>query len=110
MPVDARPFLNLTTESGQVIKCGRPRLRPQIAPVSDGPQGLLRANTVCTVNVYVALGQIPADLVENAIVSINVEKERPAQRYRVLRDGISKGAGVWVLYLTEEAPLTQRPA
>jgi len=51
--------------------------------------------------VPVAMTNPPADLAENAVVKVDVERGRWTT-FRVLRNGIEKGAGVWTLYVRTE--------
>ncbi len=102
MPVDARPFRKLTTPSGGVIKAGAPVLNPLALGVSGKPGGVITDNATHAIPVYVALGTPPVDLVENAVVTVDVEIGKPLQSFRILRNGIEKGAGVWTLYVRTE--------
>lgn len=99
MPVDARPFLTLKTARGS-IKCSRPEVRPLALGISGEASGgtVLADQPTHTLDVYVALGTAPADLTDNATVWVDVERGK-WQAFRVLRSGISRGAGVWTLYL-----------
>ncbi|GGO32706.1 hypothetical protein [Deinococcus humi] len=102
MSVDARPFRQLTTPSGAVIKAGPPKLNPLALGVSGRPGGVVSDNATHTIPVYVALGNPPADLVDNALVTVDVEPDR-LQSFRILRNGIDKQAGIWKLYVRAEA-------
>lgn len=99
MPVDARPFLQLTTESGSTVKCGRPELIPLSLGLARGQQGgAVTDNPTHKVTVYVVFGAAPADLVDGATVRINVVPGE-WQSFTVLRNGIQKDAGTWTVYL-----------
>ena len=102
MSVDPRPFRQLTTPSGAVIKAGPPKLNPLSLGVSGKPGGVVTDNATHTIPVYVALGNPPADLVDNAVVTVDVEPGS-LQTFRILRNGIDKQAGVWKLYVRAEA-------
>lgn len=101
MPVDARPFLTLTTPSGASIRCGRPKVRPLALGVTGQAGTVAQDQPTHQIPVYTALGTAPADLTENAVVTVDAE---PGKRtaFRVLRNGIDKGAGVWTLYVRTE--------
>lgn len=102
MPVDARPFLQLVTASGAVIKCARPVLRPLALGITGSTGGVAQDAPTHTIDVYVALGTPPADLADNAVVTVDVEKGKPREAFRILRSGVDKGAGVWTLYVRPE--------
>ena len=102
MPADTRPFRTLTTPSGATIRCAAPRLNPLALGVSGKPGGVIADNATHTILVYVALGNPPADLLDNALVTVDVEPGS-LQSFRILRNGIDKQAGVWKLYVRAEA-------
>ncbi|MFB9991227.1 hypothetical protein ACFFLM_04420 [Deinococcus oregonensis] len=104
MAIDARPFLQLTTPGGS-IRCARPALNPLALGVSGRPGGVATDNATHTIVVYVALGTPPADLVDNAVVSVNVDVGKPEQTFRVLRNGIQQDAGTWTLYVRQETSM-----
>lgn len=97
MPVDARPFLLLKTPRGSV-KCGRPRLLPMSAGLTGSRDNVIQESATHTIPVYVALGKVPSDLQDGVVVTVD---KAP---YAVLRNGISKGAGVWTLYVRATPP------
>ena len=99
MPVDARPFLTLKTAAGR-IKCSRPEVRPTALGITGEASGgtVLADQPTHVLDVYVALGTPPTDLADNAVVWVDVERGQWTA-FRVLRNGVSKGAGVWTLYL-----------
>lgn len=104
MAVDARPFRTLTTPSGGRIKCAAPVLNPLALGVSGKPGGVAQDNATHTIDVYVALGTPPADLVDNVAVTVDVVRGE-LQTFRVLRNGIDRQAGIWKLYVrAEESP------
>lgn len=102
MAADTRAFRTLTTPSGATIKAGPPKLNPLALGVSGKPGGVVTDNATHTIPVYVALGNPPVDLVDNAVVTVDVEPGS-LQSFRVLRNGIDKQAGVWKLYVRAEA-------
>ena len=95
MTVDKRPTLWLRTAQGR-IKCGRPKVNPMSVGVQAGSGPLTSEQCTHIVSVYVALGKPPKDLKDDAVVTID------GKSYRVLKNGISYGAGVWKLYLKAE--------
>lgn len=114
MSVDARPFLTLQTPSGGTIRCGRPELRPLALGITGSAGSVAQDQPTHGIDVYVALGTPPADLDDNAVVTVDVERGQPRQAFRILRNGIQKGAGVWTLYVRTEdgyvpAPDPQQP-
>ena len=90
--IDARPFLQLTTPLG-AIKCARPRVTPLSAGLTGTRNHVTQESATHTIKVYVALGTPPSDLEAGATVTVD---DRP---YLILKNGISKGAGVWTLYV-----------
>lgn len=102
MTVDARPFLTLTTPSGGTIRCGRPELRPLALGITGTAGSVAQDQPTHSLDVYVALGTPPADLADNAVVTVDVERGQPPVAFRILRNGIQKGAGVWTLYVRTE--------
>ncbi|MBZ9753180.1 hypothetical protein K7W42_20295 [Deinococcus sp. HMF7604] len=113
MPVDGRAFLKLTTNGGS-CKCLRPELRPLALGITGETGGVAQDQPTHKIDVPVALTRPPADLVDNAVLSVDVERGKPLEVFRVLRNGIEKGAGMWTLYVRAEdgtpAPTTPPPA
>lgn len=102
MAVDGRPFLKLMTPSGASIKCARPTLRPLALGITGSTGGVAQDAPTHTIDVYVALGTPPADLTDNAVVTVDVQPGKPREAFRVLRSGVDKGAGIWTLYVRPE--------
>lgn len=102
--LDARPFLTLKTAAGS-CKCLRPELKPLALGISGDSNGIAADQPTHTVDVPVALTNPPADLVDNAVVWVDVEKGKWTP-FRVLRNGMDKGAGIWTLYVrADDAPM-----
>ncbi|EYB68928.1 hypothetical protein DEIPH_ctg013orf0034 [Deinococcus phoenicis] len=100
MPVDARPFLTLHTPGGS-CRCQRPKLRPLALGVTGQAGTVAQDQPTHTIPVPVAITTPPADLADNVVVTVDVEPGTWTP-FRVLRNGIDKGAGVWKLYVRVE--------
>ena len=105
MPADPRPFLTLRTQAGS-IRCLRPKLRPLALGLSGQAGGVAQDQPTHTIPVPLALGTPPPDLADNAVVTVDVEPGQ-WQAFRILRNGIDKGAGVWTLYVRPEEGYVQ---
>ena len=92
MPVDARPFLLLSTPLGS-IKCARPRVTPLSAGLTGTRDHVTQESATHTIKVYVVLGTPPSDLEAGTTVTVE------GQPYVILKNGISRGPGVWTLYV-----------
>lgn len=109
MAVDGRPFLNLRTQSGASCKVLRPELRPLALGISSERGGIAQDNATHTIGIPLPVTSPPADLVDNAVCWVDVERG-VWTAFRVLRNGIDKGAGVWTLYVRQDdAPAVPSP-
>lgn len=108
--IDARPFLTLRTAGGLSCRCLRPELRPLALGIT-GPAGTVAQDQPThKIDVPVAITNPPANLTDNAVIHVDVERGKWTP-FRVLRNGIEKGAGMWTLYVRTEdgAPVVTDP-
>lgn len=103
MPVDARPFMQLETPTGS-CKCLRPVLRPLTLGVTGDAGRIAQDQPTHSIDVPVALTTPPADLIENTQVRVDVIPGQ-WQAFRILRNGIDRGAGMWTLWVRAETDL-----
>ena len=100
--MDTRPFLTLTTPKGARLKCKQPRVLPLSIGVAGGVAGVASDTATHTIGVYM-LGKVDtSELVGNGLVLVDVDKGQPPHPFRILRNGISRGAGQWKLYVRAE--------
>jgi len=97
MPVDARAFVPLVTGTGATVNASRPKVNPLSVGLRAGQGPVTGETATHTALAYVALTpRIPDDLTEGARVTID------GAPYRILSNGITRGAGTWKLYLRAE--------
>ncbi|WP_261665499.1 hypothetical protein [Deinococcus sp. Marseille-Q6407] len=97
--MDTRPFLTLTTPSGARLKCKQPRVLPLSMGVSDGAGTVAADNATHTIGVYMLGKADTSELVDGGLIWVDVEKRQRPQPFRIMRNGISRGAGLWKLYV-----------
>lgn len=106
--IDTRPFLTLTVldkagKSVASLKCKKPRLNPLVNGIGGPSSGTAKDSATHTVDVHL-FQDPPADLRDNAKVTVDVEKGKPPTAFTVLRNGIQKGRSTWTLYLRVVTP------
>lgn len=77
-------------------------LNPLVNGIGGSSGSVTKDTATHTIRIPLPLGKPPPDLKENAACEVDMEPGK-WQKFRVLRNGLDKGAGVWKLYVRTEA-------